>query len=304
MLFEIPDLIIMDLSNGKVAIVITSYNRPTQIVRAINSAINQTYRNIEIIVVDGGSDFPAEEVVNNFKDERIKFIQAGKNSNVSLARNLGSRETDAPYISFLDDDDELLPNKIERQIHAFIHSPEDVGVVYCGKIVRINNLIKKCKRPAIKGDVLEKLLGNNFVPLGGALIKKEYFLKTDGFVLSKVEDWDLWIELAKKCKFDFVDECLLIYDIHPNQLSNRSPDIISGYECIYNKNKELYEKKPKSLAGLYFYFGYQYLRAGDNNRSKDYFKKSIQLYHRQYKCIYYYIISMLPDKLIRILLHN
>ncbi|MCX6651733.1 MAG: glycosyltransferase family A protein [Methanomassiliicoccales archaeon] len=163
-----------DIAYAKVAVVITSYNRPTLLKRAIKSAASQTYKNIEIIVVDGGSDSDIEALVHELNDNRLVFLQAGRKSNVSIARDLGAKLTTADYLSFLDDDDELLPKKIEQQMELFKQASNDIGVVYCGQIDVLEDGAEICHPASIRGNVLGQILSNNFVAMGSANIKRDY----------------------------------------------------------------------------------------------------------------------------------
>lgn len=121
----------------KVSVIIPTYSRPQNLLRAINSALNQTYRNIEIIVVDdNGKGAPnqieTERCVKDLIDTgRITYIKHDVNKNGSAARNTGLRVCTGDYYTFLDDDDYIYPQKIEKQVHA-LQDHKDCGMVYCG----------------------------------------------------------------------------------------------------------------------------------------------------------------------------
>ena len=115
-----------------VSIIIPTFNRSKYLKRAISSALNQTYEKIEIIIIDDNSDDETDSVVRDFKDERIKYYKNNKNKGPTFSRNKGIRLSKGEYITFLDDDDELLPRKIELQINKFKESEiKNLGVVTC-----------------------------------------------------------------------------------------------------------------------------------------------------------------------------
>jgi len=98
--------------------------------RAIQSVLDQTYEDFELIVVDDGSTDNTEEVVKNFGNDKIRYIRHEENKGAAAARNTGIRAARGEYIGFQDSDDEWLPVKLEKQIKVFETAPPEVGVVY------------------------------------------------------------------------------------------------------------------------------------------------------------------------------
>ena len=119
-----------------VSIIIPTYKRPDTLDRAINSVLNQTYKNIEVIVVDDnnpdteGRRLTIEKMKEFENNPLVKYIMQPQNMNGSVARNTGARVSKGEYIGFLDDDDEFLPGKIESQLKRFSEVPEEYAVCY------------------------------------------------------------------------------------------------------------------------------------------------------------------------------
>ncbi|GGE24865.1 glycosyltransferase family 2 protein [Streptococcus himalayensis] len=117
-----------------VSVVITTYGRTDTLRRAIQSVLNQTHQNMEILVVDDNkeTDLKAKvrELVEGIKDARLKLIVNEVNVGGAVARNVGIANSKADYIAFLDDDDEYLPIKIEKQLELFKNSSDKVGLIY------------------------------------------------------------------------------------------------------------------------------------------------------------------------------
>ncbi len=126
------------MNKGLVSIIIPTYNRANLVIRAIESALNQTYRNIELIVIDDGSKDQTPQIISQIKDPRIRYIRYEENRGASHARNVGLSLAKGEFISFLDSDDEFLPQKIEKQLEAFEKS-ENVGAVYCDTYLLFEN---------------------------------------------------------------------------------------------------------------------------------------------------------------------
>ena len=122
--------------NIKVSVIIPTYNRGKLIGNSIKSVLNQTYKNLEIIVVDDGSTDNTKEEVEKIKDEKIRYIKLEKNGGAANARNIGIMNSTGRYISFQDSDDIMYPNKLEIQIKNLINKNSNLD--FC-KIKVINN---------------------------------------------------------------------------------------------------------------------------------------------------------------------
>ena len=122
--------------NPTVSVIIPTYNRAHLVDRAIQSVLNQTYKDFELIIVDDGSTDNTEDIIKEFqkKDERIKYIRHEENRGGSAARNTGIKAAKGEYIAFLDSDDEWLPIKLGRQISEFTNKSK-IALVYTGRII-------------------------------------------------------------------------------------------------------------------------------------------------------------------------
>src|SRR4030042_1203431 len=117
----------------EVSVIIRTYHRIDKISPTISSVVNQTYSDLEIIIVnDGENDKPLLEILDNFNDHRIHYIRNQRKKGSNGARNTGFYNANGKYIAFLDDDDIWYPDKIQKQIYQFSKSSKDVGVVYSG----------------------------------------------------------------------------------------------------------------------------------------------------------------------------
>ena len=123
---------------NKVSVIIPTYKGSEVVSRAIESCINQTYDNIEIIVVDDNGEGTEEQIKteSNIKKyitlNKVKYIKHEKNKNGSAARNTGFKNSTGDFICLLDDDDEYLPYKVEKQVNMLLQLSNDWGMVYCG----------------------------------------------------------------------------------------------------------------------------------------------------------------------------
>jgi glycosyltransferase involved in cell wall biosynthesis len=128
------------MEKPEVSIVLTTYQRPNELKRALKSIVTQSFSNFELIIVDDASIDETDEVVENFKkkDPRIKYIKLPKNSGShSLPKNMGTKEAQAPVICYFDDDNVMMRDHVSTLYKAYKRAPHDV--VY-GSINKVKNL--------------------------------------------------------------------------------------------------------------------------------------------------------------------
>ena len=116
--------------NPKVSVIITTYNRASLLPRAVNSILNQTYTDYEIIIVDDCSTDNTQQVIADLSDPRIHQFRHDQNRRLSAARNTGIANARGEYIAFLDDDDEYVPTRLGHQVALLDAFPSDVALVY------------------------------------------------------------------------------------------------------------------------------------------------------------------------------
>ena len=231
----------MDREN-LVSCIITTYRRePKMVLRSVQSVLNQTYQYIEIIVVDDSPDTYEyrNSVENSIKhlNKNIKYIKNEKNLGACAARNIGIIHSNGAYIAFLDDDDEWLPNKIEKQIKKF---DNETGLVYCrANICYESGEIKEQKRELYSGDLYYKLLYKNIIGSTSFAIIKRTVIDEAGLFdinMQSSQDMDLWIRIAKVSKCSYVDEPLVNYYIHGSECITANPmKKIAGLERLNQK---------------------------------------------------------------------
>lgn len=233
------------MKKGLVSVVIPTYKRePEMLKRALDSVASQTYGDLEVIVVD---DSPADfekrslikELVTSYDKLKINYIQHETNKGGAAARNTGIEASQGEFVALLDDDDEWLPEKTEKQIALM--SDNDVGLVYCREYIVDSQTLEKTlnSRDYRKGFVFKHLITNNFI--GGnsfVLIRKSALDKCGWFdpVMKSAQDAELFLRIAQKYKVDYCDEPLLNYYMnHGEQITGNPYNKIQGFEFINKK---------------------------------------------------------------------
>ena len=293
------------IKNLTVSVIIPTYNRANLIGKAIKSVLNQTYKDLEVIVVDDGSTDNTEEIVKSFTDFKIHYICHKHNRGASAARNTGIKASRGEYIAFLDSDDEWLTEKLDKQMKIFVSESSEVGVVYTGDyyVDGKDKKIKKVHIPRKEGYIYEELLAGNYVGTPSALlVKKECFTKIGVFDedLSGCEDYDMWFRIAKYYKFRYVKDLLVVCLIHDNQITANSEIMIEGIKRIQTKYSKEFRKRPYSYSTRYFYLGNKFCHLGKMREGQKYLVKAIIIYPF---CIKYYIYLLCSIFGIRVYLH-
>lgn len=233
-----------------VSAIITTHNRISSLKKAINSVRNQTYENIEIIVVDDGSNDGTDAYCRAQDDIKYIYIPPKEHQNGNYARNLGIKASNGGYIAFLDDDDEWMPTKIARQYKKM--SSNECGIVYVGRRFSLRNGERKFDEVlnvSLAGDLSKKVFYNIFSTTSCIMVKREV-LDDIGYFDENVEYWqeyELLTRICQKYKVALVNKPLVIYAVNyadKQRLSNK----IDGFKKSVKYINKKYEKEIHRLS--------------------------------------------------------
>ena len=250
------DLNLNDI-NYNISVIIPSFNREKTIERCLDSVINQTYPAFEIIVVDDGSEDQTLNIIKEKYVNRVRVISQN-HKGAQAARNKGIKAACGEYISFLDSDDEWVPNKLELQVNELIKNPNkvicgngyivtdwkrEVPKVYSKLCINSRSTTKKVmKLKGKNGYVYKELLNNSFCLFPVLLAPKQFFydIRLLDEKVPAYQEWDTAIRLAKNHEFAFINKPLFIYHLHDGEtISKDTKKAIDGME--YNCKKFQYE---------------------------------------------------------------
>lgn len=214
----------------KVSCIIPSYKRCDTVTRAIDSVLKQTYKNIEVCLVD--DNVPGDEYSQKLKealkkyegDNRVRYISQEKHINGAVARNVGIKAATGDYISFLDDDDEWLPEKIERQMKLLHADPTLDACTVLWELYQDGKKIRKCV-PYIADDLqLKVFLRSVVIYTSTIIIRKKAIEQFGGFdeKLSRHQDLQFIIDSLKCAKYGVLNEYYVV--VHTDSQINR-PDV-------------------------------------------------------------------------------
>jgi glycosyltransferase involved in cell wall biosynthesis len=223
----------------KVSVIVLTYNRAHMVTETIDSVLNQTFKDFELIVVDNESTDNTEEVIKSFTDERIRYFKHQNNGLIGVNRNYGVNKARGEYITFCDDDDLWMPEKLERQV-KLLDLNKELGLVYSDSYIMDENgnlgrdTLLSSLRP-LRGNVFDKLFQSNFIPMPTVMIRREVLSKVGGFDPKYIIalDYDLWLRIAEHYPIDFTEEPLAKYRIHGGSVSrNQELAINEDFQLI------------------------------------------------------------------------
>lgn len=274
-----------------VSVIVPAFNAAKTIAETISSALNQTYGNIEIVVIDDNSNDNTAEIMGEMcgRFKNIIYHKNATKTGPSASRNIGIASSSGNYIAFLDSDDLWLSGKIRRQVDYFLSYP-DISLVFCkSKILRYQGMLD-CPNVKFPKEIFVsqekaygRLLLSNFMNTSSVMVRKIIFKETGYFDenIFLAEDHDLWLRILKEgFRFGFIDEFLVIYRDNPAGTS-KNPTKFESTKLDFLKkhlgnNPDLsndYVKRCYSDA--YLDIGLGYYKENDLRSSRKYLLKSI-----------------------------
>lgn len=288
-----------------VSVIIPVYNRMYLLERAIESVLNQGYKNIEIIIVDDCSQDNPKKIIDKYLYGRIKYIKHKKNYGANKARNTGIKKSRGEFIAFLDSDDEWVNDKIEKQLKVFNNS-KSIDVVYCGVKYIYNTKNIKVALPKVRGYIFFKELFRDHVFSTSTWLVKKQCLYDIGLFdenLPARQDYDLTLRLSKKFIYDFVDEPLVFihYDAM-NRITNNVKNRICGSLKVLEKileeiDNRKYFLKNRVLGSHYYQIARYAYENKDEETAKKYFLKGVTIFPLSFKCLLFYFLSLCGKKI-------
>lgn len=231
-----------------VTAVITTYRRELKtVIRAVNSVLNQTYKNIELYVVndcpeDNKLAINLEDALIKLNDSRIKYICHEKNAGACAARNTGIRSGTGEFVALLDDDDEWMPKKIETMLNAF--NP-DTGLVYSSFYLGDPHLGKVVTRGNKSGDIKKEMLCKNLISgTSMPMIRRECFENCGMFDVNLLssQDYDMWMRITLKYPVIYIDKPLTIRHFSDEGITTNNSKRKQGWDYFTNKYIQYYKR--------------------------------------------------------------
>lgn len=210
----------------RVTVLMPVYNAASYVAEALESILNQTYRDFEFLIIDDGSTDQSSQIISSYDDPRIRFHINDQNLGITRTLNNGLDLASGEYIVRMDADDISLPNRLERQV-AFMDSNPDVGV--CGTwFETFGESVDVCRIPVAPEDICAHLLFHNMLAHPAVCFRHQAFiekgLRYDEQYLY-AEDFQLWQRASEHFPIANIAEVLLRYNIHLGSISHTKQDV-------------------------------------------------------------------------------
>ena len=220
--------------NNLVSIIMPSYNTANYIKDTINSVISQTYTEWELLIIDDCSPDNSNEIIESYKDSRIRLLKNSSNLGAALSRNYGLREAKGKYIAFIDSDDTWSSDKLEKQVQ-FIEK-NNFSFIYCDYRICLNGVWENVIRTAPNKVNKRSIYNYCYFSTITVMYDKEKVGLIQIPDLKKNNDYAMWIQALSKVDAYRQPECLAFYIKHNDSISGGSKlKLIKHHFILWNK---------------------------------------------------------------------
>ncbi|MCC7290243.1 glycosyltransferase family 2 protein [bacterium] len=266
-----------------VSVVIPVFNGESSVLRAVNSVLSQTYTEIEVIVVDDLSTDGTWKLLEEIQDSRVKVLRVDKKVSASYVRNRGINNAKGKFVAFLDDDDEWMSEKVEKQL-KFLQTNSDYGTVLCNFGYVYPGGTEQVYSVQSKDYVKDILLMEKKFAAGSSMFVRKDLLMHLGMFDDRFQgqqDLEMLIRLGQASKIGFIPEKLLRINGSSGRVIVNVDRLISVKEMFLNKFKDVIEQYPKSVrnkvyARHWLQVARMYAVNGQNQESMQYLKRSLR----------------------------
>jgi glycosyltransferase involved in cell wall biosynthesis len=297
-----------------VSVVIPTYNAASLLPEAVESVLAQTYRDLEIVVVDDGSTDRTPQVMADYGDP-VRYIRK-ENEGSASARNRGIRAARGEYIAFLDADDRWRPTKLEKQMRAHRADPSLAWSYTGADLVDADTGAIRARKTQLRtrheGDVLRNLILGSFVTPSATVVQRRVFDEVGTFDESSLhrisEDWDLWLRIAAHYPIRFIDEPLVENRQHTDR-KTKTMDLDAALESRMAIIDKAVARTPERLgdlhhlarADLYVRIGRKWINRENRVRAREMFNAALQEKPTHWRAWMYGSLLFVPRPVLKIL---
>ena len=266
--------------NPMVTVVLPSYNSMHYIAETMETVLNQTYQDFEVLVVNDGSTDDTPNWINRLsqKEPKVRMVSQA-NQGLAGARCTGVTNAKGKYVAFIDDDDLWEPTKLEKQVNSLESNPQaglcytwtalaDSGGKATGRVIASN----------AEGNVWKQMTEMNIVCCGSTpMIRRSCFDEVGLFdhEVSPSDDWDMWWRISARYPFTLVREALILYRQHPNNSSKKCEHMLATSRILIERNfanapMELLHLRNRSYGCIYLYLGWRAIENNDYQQAKEF----------------------------------
>lgn len=267
----------------EVSVILPTYNRAAQLERAVRSVLAQTFRDLELIVVDDGSDDDTATRMRAISDPRLVYLQEAHSGSAAVARNAGVRAARAGLLAFQDSDDEWLVDKLRRQVAALQQAPANTGLICGGYII-----LPRSGGPRYMGADVRMQRGDwradniyDFCFITPTWLIRRSVLESAGSFdeqMPNLEDWELSFRLFRQgVGILALDQPLVLKHGGADSFNWDPSHRIGSLQMIIERHADMWQQNPQPLARLHDELGRLYCRMGQMSKGRTEFHQAIKL---------------------------
>ena len=291
---------------ARVTVIVPCYNHGRFLAESVESALGQSYGDLEVVVVNDGSTDDTQAVAESFGD-RIRYLEH-ENRGLCASRNRAIEETESEYVAILDADDRWLPEKLTRQI-PLLESDAEVGLVHADGFILSEQgvgapMLKGADPALLSGEMFERLLMGNPFLCPSVVVRRSCLEKVGLFdeKLGGCGDWDLWLRICRRWKAAYVAEPLLHYRRYTSSLSMSEDHDYMLADSLRVLHKTFADEtlparardlEGKAYSELYFVYGKSCLAQGSRSRARAFFFKAMKAHPANTRAARYWVKALL-----------
>ncbi len=293
-----------------VSVIMPTYNRAELLRRSVLSVLAQTYRNLELIVVDDCSTDHTQQVLSEFADARLIVQRRAQNGRAAAARNDGLRAARGTLIAFQDDDDIWLPHKLQCQVDAMLAAGEGVGLQVCAYIRSHRGGLDYIGGPSYQRN-LDFARGNPFGNDYGLIATPAWLLRRSALTaaggefdtrLRSWDDWELALRLWKTTRIVHLNEPLFVQDhVAGSAMMGDSAAQMEDLKLILQKHGALWEGNRRLTAEHFFAIGWRAHKFVSEADSRSWYRRALgawPLHLKSWAGLVFSLIGARPQRLV------
>ena len=292
------------MSDPLISVVLPTHNRAPLVVAAVHSITQQTWRNLEVLVVDDASTDDTAQVLNDVTDPRVRQVRLEQPHGASGARNAGIELAQGEWIAFQDSDDLWLADKLRQQLECAVAHPGCVGVYTSyWRDDGQRREVRPRPGPGLDGDVLARLARGNFISTQTLMVRADALRRLGGFDPDFValNDWDLVLRLAQLGPIQWVREPLVEYRLQADSLTVSPDKFTQNYQRILKKHRALVAPDARRAAWHWAVMGNRLCREGHRPAGREFLSRAWRLRPFDLRYAGAWILSWLPASFFRTL---
>lgn len=268
------------MPDPRVTAVIAAFNREDSVLAAADSVLEQTYTDLELIVVDDGSSDGTLKALEAISDPRLTVIAAGENRGVSAARNRGIEAARGHWVAFHDSDDLWCPEKLAKQMAGLDAPGADYVAGYCGMEIEGTDPPRYVPDPAIphrSGAIMPSLISQSFISTQTLIVRRDLLARHGGFDedLKALVDWELMLRIAPEGPISLIDEPLVLQRFSENSITRNSARRVAARVHLVQKHESVIAGYDGALATHFHAIAGGWRIAGDLDQARAYTARAI-----------------------------